>query len=469
MAKDPAQRYQTPQAVADVLAPWTQTPIPPPPDEEMPQFSLAAMGSSGTEASLAGRTVPGGEPSPPPRKTWQVPATPAPAPASPAPAPAPVARAPVSPAPAAPPVSPTRPGPSIPTSPAPAAVPARAAAAPAPQARPASPVPAPSSPAANGATARAPSAPAAPRPAPAPSPVEEESPVWDKLAADTEDPTAKVDTAPRGTGRPGSSRRRNAPPPAVDRRRLWWLLGIVTVAACGLVAGVVWFALHQGSETGKPVVPDRPVIRVNDTGNPGTVRSLSAALSQIRGKAVLGGRIVLEQDVAEEIEVIKIQNATIETEEGHPPVTWKPVAKPGGKRLLFVSYAADFHLKNVILDGEGREEALIDLFGTCPGTTLENVAFKGMGKYGVRVLNCEGGRAAGRQVSLSGLFFHTAKPDQAGLFFDARDNIVAIPRNRDIAVRNCHFDGPGARIKVADPAKLERVEFPNDVQPVAGR
>src|SRR5262249_32469577 len=44
MAKDPAQRYQMPQGAAEALAPWTQTPIPPPPDEEMPQFSLAAMG-----------------------------------------------------------------------------------------------------------------------------------------------------------------------------------------------------------------------------------------------------------------------------------------------------------------------------------------------------------------------------------------------------------------------------------------
>jgi serine/threonine protein kinase len=42
MAKDVAQRYQTPQEVADALAPWTQTPIPPPPESEMPQFSLAA-------------------------------------------------------------------------------------------------------------------------------------------------------------------------------------------------------------------------------------------------------------------------------------------------------------------------------------------------------------------------------------------------------------------------------------------
>src|SRR5437588_5398077 len=41
MAKDVNQRYQAPQDVADALAPHTQTPIPPPPDSEMPKLSLA--------------------------------------------------------------------------------------------------------------------------------------------------------------------------------------------------------------------------------------------------------------------------------------------------------------------------------------------------------------------------------------------------------------------------------------------
>jgi serine/threonine protein kinase len=42
MAKEPAERYQTPAAVAQALVPWTQTPIPPPPAEEMPELVPAA-------------------------------------------------------------------------------------------------------------------------------------------------------------------------------------------------------------------------------------------------------------------------------------------------------------------------------------------------------------------------------------------------------------------------------------------
>ncbi len=48
MAKDLAERYQTPAEVYDALAPWTEEPIGPPPEEEMPSLSLRsqAPGSS---------------------------------------------------------------------------------------------------------------------------------------------------------------------------------------------------------------------------------------------------------------------------------------------------------------------------------------------------------------------------------------------------------------------------------------
>lgn len=41
LAIDPAERYQDPAAVAAALAPWTQVPILPPPEEEMPQLCPA--------------------------------------------------------------------------------------------------------------------------------------------------------------------------------------------------------------------------------------------------------------------------------------------------------------------------------------------------------------------------------------------------------------------------------------------
>jgi serine/threonine protein kinase len=41
MAKDPAQRPQTPQDVAEALAPFSEPPVAPPPEDEMPQHSPA--------------------------------------------------------------------------------------------------------------------------------------------------------------------------------------------------------------------------------------------------------------------------------------------------------------------------------------------------------------------------------------------------------------------------------------------
>ena len=44
MAKDPAQRPQAPQEVADALIPFTEQPIAPPSEDEMPRLSPAASG-----------------------------------------------------------------------------------------------------------------------------------------------------------------------------------------------------------------------------------------------------------------------------------------------------------------------------------------------------------------------------------------------------------------------------------------
>jgi eukaryotic-like serine/threonine-protein kinase len=44
MAKEPADRYQTPKDVVTALASFTTTEIPPPPESEMPQLALAARG-----------------------------------------------------------------------------------------------------------------------------------------------------------------------------------------------------------------------------------------------------------------------------------------------------------------------------------------------------------------------------------------------------------------------------------------
>jgi serine/threonine protein kinase len=51
LVKRPADRYQTPAEVVQALRPWTQSPIPPPPEQEMPRLSRAALGSDAASAT----------------------------------------------------------------------------------------------------------------------------------------------------------------------------------------------------------------------------------------------------------------------------------------------------------------------------------------------------------------------------------------------------------------------------------
>jgi serine/threonine protein kinase len=57
LAKDAAQRFQTPAEVAAALEPWTREPLPPPPEAEMPRLSPAARSSTGDPGSSASRRV----------------------------------------------------------------------------------------------------------------------------------------------------------------------------------------------------------------------------------------------------------------------------------------------------------------------------------------------------------------------------------------------------------------------------
>ncbi|HZY83685.1 MAG TPA: serine/threonine-protein kinase, partial [Gemmataceae bacterium] len=71
MAKEASQRYQTPLEVVEALSPWTQTPIGPPPEVEMPSLSPAARGEKPSDSQL---------PTPTPRTVGTVPPTSRPAP-----------------------------------------------------------------------------------------------------------------------------------------------------------------------------------------------------------------------------------------------------------------------------------------------------------------------------------------------------------------------------------------------------
>jgi serine/threonine protein kinase len=403
MAKDRNARYQTPLEVADALAPWTQTPIPPPPESEMPQFSLAAkLSSQGTEtgASSASRSPSDSPvvPAPQPRKVWQV------------------ASAPPSPRPTQAAIS-TPPPTSAPTAPAPAV---RAPAPPRSEARSAPPPPSSN----NGQTKKA------PKVIRTPAVVIEDDPVPEE-ALPADDFDLRVDEA----------RAKSRDPLAhLDQRKMRrWLLigGAVLVPVTGLL---IFLLMGSGGRRGK------------DTREPIRVTSGPSAMFYALRRAKEGDRIIVSGDINECNCAINTRNLTIEAEPGKR-VVWKcPPDAPSGSKLLIVNSAAGLHLKGITLDGGDKTDYLVTLYGTCPGLKLEQVEFKNIKKYGLLITTCEG--SSDSPVELNDVLFRTTRPDQTAVRFELQRH-VKVKLNRFFNFKNCTFEGPGKKITVADPSVVD--------------
>jgi serine/threonine protein kinase len=457
MAKDANQRYQSPQELADALEPWTQTPIPPPPDNEMPQFSLAAtraLCDGGGANSLTSRP-PSDHNSPSPRKLWQVsgsssqatatapmtaantkPITPPPRESRPAPAPAPMART----APAAPPVAP-----SAPVSPAPVAAQAVARA----EAR----APAPVKPSSDSGAA-ANGAPAA-RPARAKvKEVEEapdEAPERDESSESDEEEFAAMD---RRRSRGGSSKRKSAP--AKKSPLLWILLGLGLLVALPSIGLAIYFlAVPSNKEKITQEKPRQPIFV-----GPSNPLGLEGALK----KAKPGDRIILQVDINEANLHVTAANVTIEPEAGRTLV-WKcpPAIKPTEKytKLLNI-HAPGVTVRDITFDGDNKTEALIQVIGKCPGVKLENLKLRNS-PIDLLFANVEGDKD--NPVVLQGLEFTTTATTTAARFLIV-DSYKTITTNRFITFRDCKFNGPTKKFttpKMTD-VDLKGITLPADVR-----
>jgi hypothetical protein len=230
------------------------------------------------------------------------------------------------------------------------------------------------------------------------------------------------------------------------------------------------WALGKRPETTSRNSVEPVVYHVNRLGSDGASDSLFAALTKIQAK---GGhapaRIVVHDDLAESEVPVNLPNVTIEADAGKT-IHWKPGTKrktPG--YLLYVNKAEGFHLKGFTLDGENRLDYLVNVYHHCPGLVFEDLTLRGFNRYGIWVTNCEGGPSPDKHLLFTRLVFDVPRADQTALFFSIRKEIQAIPKNKYFIVRDCTFNGPGAKVKTPDLATLEQAEFPAGVQPVAGQ
>jgi hypothetical protein len=251
------------------------------------------------------------------------------------------------------------------------------------------------------------------------------------------------------------------------QRHLWWIIA-AAAAACLLAILLVWWATrHDRGDPPPPLPPPaaRPTLFVNpQRQGPDVVGRLEAALSRIRKDYPgLGGRIVLQQDIAEEV-LVEQANVTIESDERHQFSWMPPAGAPVRHKLLVLYNAANFHLQRVALDGDNREEAAVCLSGNCAGTTLDDVTIRGFTRRGVWVYSCRG--EPKREVTLARLAVATAKPEQVGFFFDISDVLkTKFPTNEHIVVRDCSVTGPGIKVKAVDRKAVEKVTLSDNLKP----
>jgi serine/threonine protein kinase len=469
MAKDPNQRHQTPAEVAEALAPWTQTPIPPPPQNEMPQLSAAAMGVSMTESSVSsGPRTPasGTSSSAAQRRLWQVKqgGAPTPPPTSPPPPPAP-------PSPPASNLRKTDP-PSHgslnlqlqvlapPTSSAQAVavaelqIPVGTAALPScPSNRPQ---------ALNGAMQRTVAG-------SLPERCAAEERARSEALGETSPDSLENSAPPRiARGNPITTLQHVAGlPPTTTQRPLGWVIAIATTVVFAVIifAAIVSWIFGAKSDPSNSSHATANVYYVNSRGGSNASASLTEVLNRLRGRSKHAVRIVVQEDLAENDVLIDIPNITIEPEDGKS-ITWRPSLKPGATKLFAIHKTEGVCVKGFTLDGEDRVELLVNLFHHCPGVRLEDLNLRGFQKYGIWVTNCEGSEARQGLIHFTHLLFDTTQPDQAAFYFSiepgARD---LIPKNRFMVIAACTFAGPGSTIKVRDRTTQEHIEWPEGAAP----
>jgi serine/threonine protein kinase len=445
MAKDPAQRYQTPAEAVEALTPFTQQPIPPPPEREMPRLTPAATGPlSLPDSGLSGPAAAAGMPSPTPSR--QIPA--APSPFRPSTLPPRKSTPDVS-------ASASEPAPTLPIPYLGKKSNQGLAAGAKPETFPMSGPKAGSIPSELGRPTLA---------TPVENPPLEDSGIlaWDRLTSDTDNPIARADTA-LGTSRSGLASSFNLG----KHPHFWWI--IVGGTALVLGAAILFFwvlekVLPTTSSKAKssPHAPQTFLVTTS-TEKPHSFSTIREALKQARP----GDHILVQKESHEEqllLEDGRWGNGV--TIEGQGPdgarVIWRIPKDLKSKRPRFIELAKteNLRLRGFTLDGDGRVEDLVVLFGHCPGLTLEDLRFQGFSHCAVNVFHCAG--KAENPVSLAGLRAivpgspgkaASGPSSEAALIFSYRDNILNPKENQFVRVQDCVFAGPyRSAVQLTGPA-----------------
>jgi eukaryotic-like serine/threonine-protein kinase len=462
MAKDVKARYQSPKELADALAPFVTTPIPPPSEAEMPRLSPAALG-------LVGGTVTAPVNSNSPARTS--------GPASPPP------KEPELPKPPPPRTSTSKsnidlgqPPTTISGAPAATVEPAKAASPPhAP--KPAAPKP------------PAPKVTAPPRPAPVaatfslPTPTVEtieNSPVWANITTDTPKPKPSSSDTGHNTPvyRPPSSAsihsfRLSSKPDGKPSNKKWLLLIAVGILL-GALAVAAAFALglfgpkkgsSQTNGTAHSAVPGHLIVDpIASADSPNTFRSIAVAARKAKT-----GDIIRVRGPAIEEEWINLdasswaKNLTIEADAPSGQyVSWRFPSRPTDtKAVLYLANVNGWRFKGFEFDGQGRAENAVYITGKCPGLTFENCRAFNCTDSAIKLSNAAGD--PDRPIMFARFRASGSPATKSVITLFASQNIQTIKANQYVTIQDGIIDGPcGALLTIQGSAaniSIQRIRF----------
>ncbi len=396
LAKDPAQRYAMPGEVATALEPFTQAPVAPPSDAELPRLSPAVTGQAGESVPETAtlQTTPSVAATP---RALQKMGTGSNAPSG--------GSGIATPLPGSSAKQRTTPSPPPPDK-------GSSSSEPAVRPAPKSPTPRP--------------APAAP---PVASPSETDLSPWEGLAADTEDPASGMDTSPVHRSSRSLTRLQDE---KREQRRLWIVVAAVGFPFVLVIATLLWYFFPRSgpvTNTGRP-----RLIVSHEAGKPNTYATIKKAL-----------RHAQPGDVIELADELHAENLTVDVGAGKDPhditieavpgkeIRWVGASQDPLQPLVRLQHAAGFHFKGngITLDGKGQVRDLVLISMLCPALTLEDLTLKGFSRSAVAVVN--GAGAAGKPIRLVNLTVQGAsagkgkEPGKPAIFLDANPDITAVP------------------------------------------
>src|SRR5262249_24345643 len=393
MAKKPADRHQTPAQLSEALLPFTQTPIPPPPEAEMPQLSVAALSPPSGPISISStpRSTVAAPRTPPPEHGQRTPATPAPV----AIADAETRRTP--PTTVVEPIPDSNPG----TGPNWEAISAAAATS------------------AGAATER----------------TRREGNSSRRIKPKTEEVKPPA---------PRSGVKRKAPG---GSNRLPIALAIIGAAVLLFSAAFAayWFGFR---DTKKPTGSNggenrRLVLTRTPGGGPYHYATFKDALAEFRP----GDQIVIQDDVWEESASVSGTKGLVLIPAEGKRVVWRAPPNKGTQALLSLYNTEGARIAGITFHAGYKTEHAVRVHGMCAGLVLQNIEFADAAVAGLAVHDCDG--AKGRPVTVRKCRFTNAggkESRHAVLLTSApvSNPKAGVPGSQEVVIQDCTVEGPFA-------------------------